>query len=41
MTSFVVNGGAIYTWLFVNVTKWQTTEGGNIHDLTEADSLGN
>lgn len=40
LTSFVVNGGAIYTKLFLNVTRWVVTEGGNIKDFTLSDGLG-
>lgn len=40
LTSFVVNGGAIYGTLFLNYTNRTETDGGNILDLTTSDTLG-
>ena len=40
MTSLSINGGAIYDWLFLNLTKHVKTEGGNILDITKADNEG-
>ena len=39
-TSVAINGGAIFSKLFINTTKRIETEGGNVLDLMVADELG-